>query len=278
MSTLRIIAFPALVCLALTMATWANEPQPAKPAAGPAAADRPATPPKPAPEDPAQRRYSASVTARDKADRMRGRYEADHKPGPVPAAAAKQFDEIVQAYLAAIETDPVGEVATYCRQCLAGAYTFTGDFDAALRIHIAAVNVATGPLEQIKALPKQEQNVKHICIEGWDVIGNFGGVRLAEFLQFVGADPAARFVEVGCLDDYYSSYDIESCLHPQTLLCYEMYGQPLANLHGAPLRIHMPVKLGYKSAKYIYLIRVSNVLRKEKGFWEDQGYSWHGGI
>lgn len=133
-------------------------------------------------------------------------------------------------------------------------------------------------LDQIKALPKQSQNVKHICIEGWDVIGNFAGARLSDFLQMVGADPAARFVEIACLDDYYSSYDIESCLHSQTLLCWEMYGQPLTPGHGAPLRLHMPVKLGYKSAKHIYSIRVSNVLGKEKGFWEDQGYSWYGGI
>jgi DMSO/TMAO reductase YedYZ molybdopterin-dependent catalytic subunit len=133
-------------------------------------------------------------------------------------------------------------------------------------------------LEQIMSLPKQTQNVRHICIEGWDVIGNFGGIRLADFLQFVGADPAARYIEVGCLDDYYSSYDIESCLHPQTLLCYEMYGQPLTHEHGAPLRIHMPVKLGYKSAKHLYSIRLSNILSNEKGFWEDQGYSWYGGI
>lgn len=133
-------------------------------------------------------------------------------------------------------------------------------------------------LDQIKALPKQSQNVKHICIEGWDVIGNFAGARLSDFLKMVGADPAARFVEIACLDDYYSSYDIESCLHPQTLLCWEMYGQPLTPAHGAPLRLHMPVKLGYKSAKYIYSIKVSDVLGIEKGFWEDQGYSWYGGI
>lgn len=133
-------------------------------------------------------------------------------------------------------------------------------------------------LEQIKALPKHTQNVRHICIEGWDVIGAFGGARLSDFLRIVGADRSARFVEVACLDDYYSSYDIESCLHPQTLLCYEMYDQPLTPAHGAPLRIHMPVKLGYKSAKFLYSIRVSNVLSREKGFWEDQGYSWYGGI
>jgi DMSO/TMAO reductase YedYZ molybdopterin-dependent catalytic subunit len=133
-------------------------------------------------------------------------------------------------------------------------------------------------LEQIMALPKQVQNVRHICIEGWDVIGNFGGARLADFLRLVGADPQARFVEVTCLDDYYSSYDMASCLHPQTLLCYEMYGRPLDRGHGAPLRIHMPTKLGYKSSKYLSTMRISNVLGRERGFWEDQGYSWFGGI
>jgi DMSO/TMAO reductase YedYZ molybdopterin-dependent catalytic subunit len=133
-------------------------------------------------------------------------------------------------------------------------------------------------LEQIQTLPKYTQNVRHICIEGWDVIGNFGGARLSDFLSMVGADLKARFVEVVCADYYYSSYDMASCLHPQTLLCYEMYGKALDRGHGAPLRIHMPTKLGYKSSKYLISLRVSNVLSRDKGFWEDQGYSWFAGI
>ncbi|MBI4852327.1 MAG: molybdopterin-dependent oxidoreductase [Acidobacteria bacterium] len=133
-------------------------------------------------------------------------------------------------------------------------------------------------LEQIQALPKYTQNVRHICIEGWDVIGNFAGAKLADFLKMIGADSKARFVEVICADYYYSSYDMASCLHPQTLLCYEMYGKPLDRGHGAPLRIHMPTKLGYKSCKYLISLRVSNILSKDKGFWEDQGYSWFAGI
>ncbi len=110
------------------------------------------------------------------------------------------------------------------------------------------------------ALPKVVQNVRHICIEGWDVVGNFGGARLRDLLALAGADPSARFVEIGCLDDYYSSIDMASARHPQTLACYEMYGQPLTGGHGAPLRLHLPVKLGYKSAKHVYSLRVSNVL------------------
>ena len=62
-------------------------------------------------------------------------------------------------------------------------------------------------------------------------------------------------------------------LHPQTLFCYEMYGQPLDRGHGAPLRLQMPTKLGYKQAKYLDTIRVTNVLKAGKrGYWEDQGY------
>jgi DMSO/TMAO reductase YedYZ molybdopterin-dependent catalytic subunit len=134
-------------------------------------------------------------------------------------------------------------------------------------------------LSQIQTLPKINQNTRHICVEGWDVIGAFGGARISDFLKLVGANPSARFLEVECADDYYESVDMASVLHPQSLLCYEMYGQPLDRGHGAPLRLQMPTKLGYKQAKYLNTIRVTNVLKPGKsGYWEDQGYSWFGGL
>ena len=127
-------------------------------------------------------------------------------------------------------------------------------------------------LSQIQTLSKIMQNTRHVCIEGWDVIGRFGGVRLSDFLRMVGADPAARFVTVDCADDYYESLDMASALHPQTLLCYEMYGRPLTREHGAPLRLNIPIKIGYKQAKYLTGLKVTHVLEKV-GYWEDQGYS-----
>jgi DMSO/TMAO reductase YedYZ molybdopterin-dependent catalytic subunit len=134
-------------------------------------------------------------------------------------------------------------------------------------------------LEQIQALPKLVQNTRHVCVEGWDVIGNFGGVRGPDFLHWLGADTTARFVEFECADSYYESVDMETMLHPQTLFCYEMYGKPLDRGHGAPLRLQMPTKLGYKQAKYLETMRVTNVLQGgQRGYWEDQGYSWHGGL
>src|ERR1700687_3402857 len=134
-------------------------------------------------------------------------------------------------------------------------------------------------LAQIQAMPKVSQNTRTVCGEGWDVVGSFGGARISDFLTLVGANMGARFLEVECADDYYESIDMASVLHPQSLLCYEMYGQPLDRGHGAPLRLQMPTKLGYKQAKYLETIRVTNVLKPGRaGYWEDQGYSWFGGL
>ncbi len=127
-------------------------------------------------------------------------------------------------------------------------------------------------LAQIQALPKVAQNTRHVCVEGWDVIGRFGGARLSEFLNMVGADQSARFITLECADDYYESLDMSTALHPQTLLCYEMYDQPLTCGHGAPLRLNVPTKIGYKQAKYLTGLKVAHVLEKA-GYWEDQGYS-----
>jgi DMSO/TMAO reductase YedYZ molybdopterin-dependent catalytic subunit len=127
-------------------------------------------------------------------------------------------------------------------------------------------------LEQIQALPRVRQNIRHVCVEGWDVIGRFGGARLSEFLQMAGADPTAKFVTVECADDYYESLDMATAVHPQTLLCYEMYDRPLTREHGAPLRLNVPTKIGYKQAKYLTNLKVTHVLERV-GYWEDQGYS-----
>lgn len=133
-------------------------------------------------------------------------------------------------------------------------------------------------IEQIRSLPKLTHNMRHVCVEGWDAVGRFGGASLAMFLAHVGADPAARFVTVTCADDYYESLDIESARHPQSLLCYEMYDHPLDAGHGAPLRLNLPAKLGYKQAKYLMTLEVTHVLPVKRSYWGDQGYSWYGGL
>ena len=100
------------------------------------------------------------------------------------------------------------------------------------------------------------QNTRHVCVEGWDVVGRFGGARLSDFLSMIGADRRARFLTVTCADDYYESLDIETALHPQSLLCYEMYDR--RSIAGTARRCDctLPTKLGYKHAKYLMTLEV----------------------
>jgi DMSO/TMAO reductase YedYZ molybdopterin-dependent catalytic subunit len=152
------------------------------------------------------------------------------------------------------------------------------DFDSwTLTVSGAVQKPGQYKIAQVQALPRIRQNTRHVCVEGWDVIGRFGGARLSDFLNMVGADTTARFITVNCADDYYESLDMATALHPQSLLCYEMYDQPLSREHGAPLRLQIPTKIGYKQAKYLTELKVTNVLEKV-GYWEDQGYSWFYGL
>lgn len=153
------------------------------------------------------------------------------------------------------------------------------DLDAwTLRVGGAVSRDGEYRLEQIRSLPRIRQNTRHVCVEGWDVIGRFGGARISDFLDTIGADPTASYVTVTCADGYYESLDIATARHPQSLLCYEMYDQPLDRGHGAPLRLQVPTTLGYKQAKYVVSFEVQHVLAAQRSYWGDQGYSWYGGL
>ena len=131
-------------------------------------------------------------------------------------------------------------------------------------------------IETILRLPKRVMNTRHCCVEGWSMIPRWGGTPLRGLLELAGVQPDAKYIAVESADDYATSYDMPSALHAQTLVCYEAYGKPLSIEHGAPVRIVMPTKLGYKSAKWVRKIVVTN--EKPGGFWEDQGYDWFAGI
>ena len=115
----------------------------------------------------------------------------------------------------------------------------------------------------------------HICVEGWSAIGRWGGVRFADFLRRIGADTTAKYVGFKCADDYYTSIDMPTALHPQTLLTLTYDGQPLPPKYGFPMKLRMPTKLGYKNPKHIKAMFVTNTY--SGGYWEDQGYNWFGG-
>jgi DMSO/TMAO reductase YedYZ molybdopterin-dependent catalytic subunit len=130
-------------------------------------------------------------------------------------------------------------------------------------------------LEKLRSLPNGTQVTRHICIEGWSQVGQWSGVPLHVFLQRAGADLRARYVSFKCFDGYSTSIDMPSALHPQTILALDFLGKPLAPEWGAPVRLRIPTKLGFKSAKNIQLISVTNTY--PGGYWEDQGYNWFSG-
>lgn len=150
---------------------------------------------------------------------------------------------------------------------------------AAWRLRVDGLVKQSGEytLHDLASLPKVTQNTKHVCVEGWDVVGNFAGARISDFLKMIGANTNARYLYFECADDYYESLDMATAMHPQSLLCYAMYGKPLERGHGAPLRLRLPTKIGYKSAKYLTRLSVTNVLQR-RGYWEDQGYDWYYGL
>lgn len=131
-------------------------------------------------------------------------------------------------------------------------------------------------LERLRALPQQGQITRHICIEGWSAIGQWSGVPLKRFLQAVGADLSAKYVGFKCADRYYSSLDMPSALHPQTILALDFGKEPLPTSYGYPLKVRVPTKLGFKNPKHVVAIYVSN--QNPGGYWEDQGYNWFSGI
>ena len=131
-------------------------------------------------------------------------------------------------------------------------------------------------LEELAKLPRITQTVDHFCVEGWNARASWSGVRVSELARLAGATPDANYVDFAGFDqDYHESWDIDSALHPQTLVAYGMDGRLLGPGHGAPARVHSPVKLGYKNAKY--LTRVVFMPVRNGGYWSDRGYEWYGG-
>ena len=130
-------------------------------------------------------------------------------------------------------------------------------------------------LPELNALPQATQITRHICVEGWSAIGQWSGVPFRTFLERVGADTTAKYVGFKCADDYYSSIDMATALHPQTQLTLRFGGEVLPPKYGFPMKLRVPTKLGFKNPKHIMAMFVTNT--NPGGHWEDQGYNWFSG-
>jgi DMSO/TMAO reductase YedYZ molybdopterin-dependent catalytic subunit len=137
-------------------------------------------------------------------------------------------------------------------------------------------------LDDLRRLPHRELITQFKCIEGWSQIVQWGGVRLADFINAYlpartpdGRTP--RYIYMETPDgEYFCGFDMAACMHPQSLLVYEMGGKPLTSGHGAPLRLAMSTKYGYKQIKQIGLIRYTDT--RPNDYWANLGYDWYAGL
>jgi DMSO/TMAO reductase YedYZ molybdopterin-dependent catalytic subunit len=147
---------------------------------------------------------------------------------------------------------------------------------------LAITGAVNNPLQlsmtQIQAMPLTSMVIRHVCVEGWAAIVQWGGIQLRDLITLAQPKPGVKYVYFKSADGYYESWDLAASLHPQTLLAYQKNGAPLPIDNGAPLRLAAPIKLGYKQSKWVTEVMLLDRLLPEKGYWEDQGYEWFGGL
>ncbi|MEP7323530.1 MAG: molybdopterin-dependent oxidoreductase [Saprospiraceae bacterium] len=134
-------------------------------------------------------------------------------------------------------------------------------------------------LEDIMDLPKTEIVYDFKCVEGWDQISYWGGLKFSDFIEHFNLEEESKLQYVGLAtpdEAYYVGIDMPSALHPQTMLAYEMNGQLLQLKHGQPLRLIIPVKYGIKNLKRIGSITFSE--ERPPDYWAEQGYDYYSGL
>jgi DMSO/TMAO reductase YedYZ molybdopterin-dependent catalytic subunit len=145
-------------------------------------------------------------------------------------------------------------------------------------------------LDEIKRLPRTEMTIELKCIEGWSVIVQWAGVRFSDFTAaYLPASVSNSiadmtrypenlppYVSLATPDEkYFVGWDMPSILHPQTMLAYEMNGEPLLPEHGAPLRLASAAKYGIKQIKRIG--RIEFTYDRPRDYWAEYGYDWYSG-
>jgi DMSO/TMAO reductase YedYZ molybdopterin-dependent catalytic subunit len=148
--------------------------------------------------------------------------------------------------------------------------------DYRLQLSGLVANKRPWTVDDLYAMPQVTQVTRHVCVEGWNMIGQWSGTPLREFLQRIGADTTAKYVGFECADGYYEGLDMPTAMHPQTLMAFRLADEILPTKYGYPFKIRVPTKLGFKNPKFITTIFVTN--KEPRGFWTDRGYNWFSGI
>lgn len=178
------------------------------------------------------------------------------------------------------QTYPKSRAAKFVRQN--GVVGLKGEFKTEewkLAVKKISGETITIHMNDIRSLPKTELIFDFKCVEGWDQVQHWGGVTFLDFIDHfkLNAEAAMQYVGMQTPDKkYYVGIDMESMLHPQTILAYEMNDLPLKINHGAPLRLIIPVKYGIKNLKRIGSLMFSN--ERPPDYWAERGYDYYSGL
>lgn len=131
-------------------------------------------------------------------------------------------------------------------------------------------------LKFLQSLKKVTQVSRMKCVECWSAKAKWGGFRAKELFNIVKPKQEAKYLYISSEDKYYEYIPIDVILHPRTLFVYEMNDRPLPAEHGAPLRLIIPSKYGYKNIKTI--VKLEFIDKEGIGYWAQFGYSNEGTI
>jgi DMSO/TMAO reductase YedYZ molybdopterin-dependent catalytic subunit len=120
-----------------------------------------------------------------------------------------------------------------------------------LKIHGLVEKPQSLSLAQLRRLPQESQSARLKCVQCWSSRTVWGGFRFGNLAEAAKPLRTAKAVRLDCADKWYEYFSIEDLMKPRVLMTLDMAGKPLADRHGAPLRLIDPGRYGYKSAKLI---------------------------
>ena len=213
--------------------------------------------------------------------------EADHdlKKAPGNGSVSKTGKVTELNPTGAVDSDAGAALAAHIEALMKAQSKKRHEGNAEAGVSKNALDIGTPglllPMDELMKQPRVELVTEFKCIEGWSNVTQWGGVRLRDLIDAFppekvnGREPRYVYMETPN-GDYYCGYDMAAARHPQSLLVTEMGGQPLLQEHGAPLRLHMPIKYGYKQIKRIGLIAYTD--QKPDDYWTKLGYDWYAGL
>ena len=232
--------------------------------------------------DPARRRFLAGGASLGALTLLTGCNVSDDSSAEQLLLQISKFNDKVQSLL----FNPNALAPTYPESAIKRPFPFNAYYDVddapevdgsewKLTVTGLVDNKKKWTLDELYKLPEVKQITRHICVEGWSAIGSWSGTPLRDFLKLVGADTNAKYVWFRCAEDYTTSIDMQTAMHPQTQMTFKFDDKILPKAYGYPMKIRVPTRLGFKNPKYVVAMEVTNDYKG--GYWEDQGYNDYSG-